>query len=132
MKISRAFVQRKRISDSCNCTCFPGLLPRTAGHAKVYQHAVIAGGERSGKVPGNEGSLPNSRSAAAACMGETRAPTNGRETIRETQMVIERALHRLWYPTTPCNRGSSPSSRRSMTESMSTSGVCSAIASWDY
>jgi hypothetical protein len=32
MKISRAFVQRKRISDSCNCTCFPGLLPRTTEH----------------------------------------------------------------------------------------------------
>ena len=29
MKISRAFVQRKRISYSASWTCFPGRLPRT-------------------------------------------------------------------------------------------------------
>ena len=30
IKISRAFMQRERISDSNSCTCFPGLLPRTS------------------------------------------------------------------------------------------------------
>src|SRR5271154_6637060 len=36
MKISRAFVQRNRISYSASWTCFPGRLPRTRARLEVH------------------------------------------------------------------------------------------------
>lgn len=37
MKISRALVQRKRISDSSNCTCLPGRLPLTSKRRSMIE-----------------------------------------------------------------------------------------------
>jgi hypothetical protein len=37
MKISRALVQRYRISVSNNCTCLPGLLPRTSNSLSMME-----------------------------------------------------------------------------------------------
>lgn len=51
MKISRALVQRYRISVSSNCTCFPGRLPRTSRRRSMMESrstspesAIVGGG----------------------------------------------------------------------------------------
>nr|POE77548.1 hypothetical protein CFP56_09195 [Quercus suber] len=56
MKISRALVQRKRISVSSNCTCFPGLLPRTSSRRSMmlskstsFWSAIASGGRGCGR-----------------------------------------------------------------------------------
>jgi hypothetical protein len=49
MKISRAFVHRYLISNSCSWTCFPGRFPRTDGRRRENEREKR---EREASAPG--------------------------------------------------------------------------------
>ena len=59
MKISRAFVQRNRISYSASWTCFPGRFPRT--RARLEMHFVC---RWKRGLPSNSRSITESRSGS--------------------------------------------------------------------